>query len=63
MSGHKFLLLGIYRVFYKSLKMMVSQKFVTPVNPGSGAGAGSGVQNMCNYWNILDSGLRRNDKK
>jgi hypothetical protein len=30
-------------------KLMKPYKGVTPVNPGWGAGAGSGVQNLCNY--------------
>ena len=35
--------------------MMVSQKLVTPVK--------TGVQRLCNCFNILDSGVRRNDEK
>ena len=34
---------------------MVSQKVFTPVK--------TGVQRLCNYFNILDSGVRRNNEK
>jgi len=42
---------------------MDSQEVVTPVNPGSGSGAGSGVQSLRKSLNRLGSGFRRNDGK
>ncbi len=41
-----------------NLRTTRSAHVVTPANPGSQSGAGSGVHKM---WKRLDSGLRRND--
>jgi len=40
---------------FQKVKLMVSLEVVTPVK--------TGVQRLCNCFNILDSGFRRNDEK
>jgi len=42
-----------FRIGEKPSTLRNSKKVVTPVK--------TGVQNLCNYLNRLDSGLRRND--